>query len=344
MEARVSVVGLDIAKSVFQVHAADNFGRPVIRRKLKREEVESFFRALTPCLVGLEACPGSHFWARLLRDMGHDVRLLPAQYVKPYVKTNKNDAADAEAICEAVTRPTMRFVPIKEEMQQEVLVIHRVREMLIRQRTQLINGIRGHLAEFGIIGPNRSHKIGLLTKLIEDPDCDELPAVARHALQYLVNQLREVSAKLFKIDRDLIAVARNSNACRRLMSIPGVGVITATALVSSMREPADFKSGRHFAAWLGLVPRQHSTGGKESLGGISKRGNGYLRKLLIHGSRSIMRWRGRSWTWLAQLRDRRPANVAAVAIANKTARVVWALLRFGGTYNHPTRPVALSMA
>lgn len=185
MEARVSVVGLDIAKSVFQVHAADNSGRPVIRRKLKREGVESFFRALAPCLVGLEACPGSHFWARLLRDMGHDVRLLPAQYVKPYVKTNKNDAADAEAICEAVTRPTMRFVPIKEEMQQEVLVIQRVREMLIRQRTQLINGIRGHLAEFGIIGPNRSHKIGLLTKLIEDPDCDELPAVARHALQYL---------------------------------------------------------------------------------------------------------------------------------------------------------------
>ncbi|WP_373414975.1 IS110 family transposase [Ensifer aridi] len=224
--------------------------------------------------------------------MGRDVRLLPAQYVKPYVKTNKNDAADAEAICEAVTRPTMRFVPIKEEMQQGVLVIHRVREMLIRQRTQLINGIRGHLAEFGIIGPNRSHKIGLLTKLIEDPDCDELPAVARHALQYLVNQLREVSAKLFKIDRDLIAVARNSNACRRLMSIPGVGVITATALASSMREPTDFKSGRHFAAWLGLVPRQHSTGGKESLGGISKRGNGYLRRLLIHGSRSIMRWRG----------------------------------------------------
>lgn len=342
MQVQVSVVGLDIAKSAFQVHAADSTGRPVIRRKLKREEVETFFRNLDPCLVALEACPGSHFWARLLRAIGHDVRLLPAQYVRPYVKTNKNDAADAEAICEAVTRPTMRFVPIKEEMRQEVLVIHRVREMLIRQRTQLINAIRGHLAEFGIIGPNRSHNIGLLTKLIENPDFKELPAIARHALKYLVEQLREVKAKLFRVDRDLIAVAKGSDACRRLLTIPGVGVVTATALVSSMREPSDFKSGRHFAAWLGLVPRQHSTGGKESLGGISKRGDGYLRKLLIHGSRSIMRWRGRSWAWLAKLRDRRPANIAAVAIANKTARIVWALLRFGGTYGNPAHSVAKS--
>ncbi len=271
----------------------------------------------------------------MLRDIGHDVRLIPAQYVHPYVKTNKNDAADAEAICEAVTRPTMRFVPIKEEMQQEVLVIHRVREMLIRQRTQLINSIRGQLAEFGIIAPNRAHNIGFLTKLIEDEDFEELPSVARHALRYLVEQLREVKSKLFRIDQDLIRVVKGSDACRRLMTIPGVGVVTATALVSSMREPSDFKSGRHFAACLGLVPKQHSTGGKDRLGGISKRGDGYLRRLLIHGSRSIMRWRGRSWTWLAKLRDRRPANVAAVAVANKTARIVWALLRFGGTYGHP---------
>ncbi len=335
MEAQVSVVGLDIAKSVFQVHGADSAGKAVIRRRLKREEVEVFFRALPRSLVALEACPGSHFWARLLRDIGHDVRLIPAQYVRPYVKTNKNDAADAEAICEAVTRPTMRFVPIKEEMQQEVLVIHRVREMLIRQRTQLINSIRGHLAEFGIIAPNRAHNIGVLTKLIEDENFEELPSVARHALRYLVEQLREVKSKLFRIDQDLIRVVKGSDACRRLMTIPGVGVVTATALVSSMREPSDFKSGRHFAAWLGLVPKQHSTGGKDSLGGISKRGDGYLRRLLIHGSRSIMRWRGRSWTWLAKLRDRRPANVAAVAVANKTARIVWALLRFGGTYGHP---------
>jgi transposase len=335
MQAHVSVVGLDIAKSVFQVHAADATGKLVMRRKLKRAEVETFFRTLQPCLVALEACPGSHFWARLLRNIGHDVRLLPAQYVRPYVKTNKSDAADAEAICEAVTRPTMRFVPIKEEMQQEVLVLHRVRQMLIRQRTQLINAIRGHLTEFGIIGPNRAHNIGLLTKLVEDEEFDELPAVARHALRYLVEQLREVKTKLFRIGRDLMAVVKRSEACQRLMTIPGVGVVTATALVSSMREPADFKSGRHFAAWLGLVPSQHSTGGKEKLGGISKRGDGYLRTLLIHGSRSVMRWRSRSWNWLEKLLDRRPANVAAVAIANKTARVIWALLRFGGTFGHP---------
>lgn len=191
-----------------------------------------------------------------------------------------------------------------------------------------------------MIGPNRAHNIGLLTVLIEDETETRIPPVARHALRYLVEQLREVKTKLARIDSDLVAVARGSSACRRLMTIPGVGVVTASALVSSMRDPADFKSGRHFSAWLGLVPKQHSTGGKEQLGSISKRGNGYLRKLLIHGSRSIMRWRGRTWIWLAKLRDRRPANVAVVAIANKTARVVWALLRYGGTYGVLTRAAA----
>lgn len=259
-------------------------------------------------------------------------------------KLTRGDAADAEAICEAVTRPTMRFVPIKEEMQQEVLILHRVRQMLIHQRTQLINAIRGHLTEFGIIGPTRAHNIGVLTELIEDGECDELPAVARHALRYLVEQLREVKTKLFRIGRDLIAVVRRSEACQRLMTIPGVGVVTATALVSSMREPSDFRSGRHFAAWLGLVPSQHSTGGKERLGGISKRGDGYLRTLLIHGSRSVMRWRSHSWDWLAKLLGRRPANVAAVAIANKTARVIWALLRFGGTFGHPGEGATMKSA
>nr|WP_225170548.1 IS110 family transposase [Ensifer sp. IC4062] len=222
------------------------------------------------------------------------------------------------------------------------LVIHRVREMLIRQRTQLINGIRGHLAEFGIIGPDRSHKIGLLTTLIEDPNCDELPAVARHALQYLVNQLREISAKLFKIGRDLIAVARNSNACRRLMSIPGVGVITATALVSSMREPTDFKSGRHFAAWLGLVPKQRSSGGRARLFGISKRGDRYLRTLMIPGARAALSRAGGKQDprslWLGKMRQRRHPNVAAVALANKNARIVWAMLS-GDTAYEPALSV-----
>jgi transposase len=218
--------------------------------------------------------------------------------------------------------------------------MHRVRELLIRQRTQLINAIRGHLAEFGIVGPERAHKIGLLTTIVEDETDTSIAPLVRRALKLLVEQLREVKVKLVEIEQELAVVAREVDACRRLMTIPGVGIITATALVASMRDPADFKSGRHFAAWLGLVPRQNSTGGVDTLGGISKRGDGYLRKLLIHGSRSVMRWRGRSWTWLARLRDRRPANVAAVAVANKTARIVWALLRHGGVYGAPQSRMA----
>ncbi len=340
MSNNIALIGLDIAKSIFQVHAADEKGHTLQRRRLKREEVGPFFEGLPRCIVGLEACPGAHYWGRLIRAMGHEVRLLPPQYVRPYVKTNKNDAADAEAICEAMTRPTMRFVPLKEERQQEILVIHRVREMLIHQRTQIINAIRGHLAEFGIIGPSRAHNIGLLTTLIEDQSDTSLSPIVRRALTFLVEQLRETKAKLEEIEHQLATVARNVDACRRLLTIPGVGIVTATALVASMRDPTDFKTGRHFAAWLGLVPKQHSTGGVDKLGGISKRGNGYLRRLLIHGSRSIMRWRGKTWTWLARLRARRPANVAAVAIANKTARIVWALLRHGGVFGKPARTMA----
>lgn len=339
MTDQVALVGLDIAKSVFQVHAADRNGKPIFRKKLKRDEVEPFFRALPPCQVGLEACPGGHHWARTLRRLGHDVRLLPAQYVRPYVKTNKNDAADAEAICEAMTRPTMRFVPIKEEKQQEILVLHRVREMLLRQRTQLINGIRGHLTEFGIVGPQRAHHMRLLIGVIRDQTDNRLPMAARRALLHLVEQLEQVAKKLDTIDKDLVALARQDDACRRLMTIPGVGVVIATAIVAATRDPGDYKSGRHFSAWLGLVPRQSSTGGVDRLGGISKRGNGYLRRLLIHGSRSIMRWRSKSWVWLAKLRSRRPANVATVAVANKTARVIWAMLRYGGVYGTPLRTV-----
>lgn len=336
MPNSIALIGLDIAKSLFQVHAADKEGRPITKRKLKRDEVAAYFRGLAPCIVGLEACPGGHYWARVIRDFGHEVRLLPAQYVRPFVKTNKNDAADAEAICEAM----MRFVPIKEAKQQEVLVIHLVRELLIRQRTQLINAIRGHLAEFGIVGPNRAHNIGLLTAMIEDEADASIPPILRRSLRRVAEHLREIKSKLVEIEQELAVVARKVADCRRLMMIPGVGVITATALIASVRDPADFKSGRHFAAWLGLVPRQNSTGGVDKLGGISKRGDGYLRRLLIHGGRSVMRWRGRSWTWLARLRDRRPANVAVVALANKTARIVWALLRHGGVYGAPQRQAA----
>lgn len=335
MSHRIALVGLDIAKSVFQVHAAAEDGTAILRRKLKRAEVEPFFKELPPCTIGLEACPGGHHWARLLSNMGHDVRLLPAQYVRPYVKTNKNDAADAEAICEAMTRPSMRFVPIKEEHQQEILVLHRVREMLMHQRTQLINGIRGHLTEFGIIAPARAHRVRLLIDVIRDEDDARLPSAARRALNYLVAQFEEVATKLASIDTELMALARQDDTCRRLMTIPGVGVIIATAMVASTRDPNDYKSGRHFSAWLGLVPRQNSTGGVDRLGGISKRGNGYLRRLLIHGSRSIMRWKSKSWIWLAKLRGRRPANVATVAVANKTVRIIWAIMKYGGVYGEP---------
>lgn len=284
------------------------------------------------------ACSGAHYWGRLTLTMGHEVRLIPAQYVRPYVKTNKDDAADAEAICEAMTRPTMRFVPIKSAEQQQVLMVHRIREMLMPQRTQVINAIRGHLAEFGIVGPSRAQKIGLLTSIIKDDNDTRLPPHMLHALRYLVVQLRETQAKLVEIEADLTRVARNVDACRRLMTIPGVGVITATVLVSSTRDPADFKAGRRFAAWLDLVPRQHSTGGVDKLGGISKRADGYLRRLLVHGGRSVMRWRSKRWTWLARLRERRPVNVAMVALANKTERIVWAPLRYGGTYGTPASP------
>ncbi len=258
MPNKIARIGLDIAKSVFQVHAADQEGRVVLRRRLKRDEVEPFFRSLPPCQVGLEACPGAHHWGRLLAAMGHDARLLPAQYVRPFVKTNKNDAADAEAICEAMTRPTMRFVPIKSVAQQEVLMLHRVRDQLMRQRTQLINAIRGHLAELGLVGPERAHNIGVLTVIIEDEADERVPSLARRALRHLVAELRSVGEKLARIDEDLGHVARNVEACRRLTAIPGVGVITATAVVASIGDPAQFKSGRHFSAWLGLVPRQNS--------------------------------------------------------------------------------------
>ena len=229
----------------------------------------------------------------------------------------------------------MRFVPIKEEHQQEILVLHRVREMLIRQRTQLINGIRGHLAEFGIIAPARAHRIGLLIDVIRDEDDARLPSAARRVLNYQVTQFEEVATKLTSIDAELVVLARQDDTCHRLMTIPGVGVIIATAMVASTRDPNDYKSGRHFSAWLGLVPRQNSTGGVDRLAGISKRGNGYLRRLMIHGSRSIMRWRSKSWIWLAKLRGRRPANVATVTVANKIARIIWAIMKYGGVYGEP---------
>ena len=341
---KVTTVGLDLAKSVFHVHGADRKGRPVLRRKLRRRQVLVFFAELSPCLVGLEACASAHYWARELQALGHEVRLIPPQYVKPFVKTNKNDTSDAEAICEALIRPTMRFAAVKSVEQQSVLLLHRARELLVRQRTMLINALRGHCGEFGIVAAQGASKVTDLVVMIEDPGDASIPALAREALGSLVAQLRRVQAEILGLEKKLKAWHRSNEASRRLEAIPGVGVITATALVATIGDASQFHAGRQLAAWLGLVPRQHSSGGKERLGRISKRGDGYIRRLLVHGARANLRWsrrkkEGRS-TWQEALLARRPTNVVLVAMANKTARVVWAMLSRGETYRTEARIAA----
>ena len=285
---KITTVGLDLAKLVFQVHGADKDGRPVVRKKLRRGQVLGFFAELPPCLIGLEACASAHYWARELQALGHEVRLIPPQYVKPFVKTNKNDASDAEAICEALIRPTMRFASIKSAEQQSVLMLHRARELLVRQKTMLINALRGHCGEFGIVVAQGASRVAELIEIIEDQEDDRIPALACEALGYLVGQLRMVQAQLRGLEKKLMSWHRANKASRRLETIPGVGVITATALVATIGDASQFRSGRQLAAWLGLVPRQHSSGGKERLGRISKRGDGYLRKLLVHGARTVL--------------------------------------------------------
>lgn len=332
----IMTVGLDLAKSVFQVHGVDQDGRPVVRKKLRRGQVLGFFAGLSPCLIGLEACASAHYWARELQALGHTVRLIPPQYVKPFVKTNKNDAADAEAICEALSRPMMRFAPLKSAEQQSVLMLHRARELLVRQRTMLINALRGHFGEFGIVVAQGASKVTALIGIVEDRQDDRLPALAREALGSLVGQLRMVQEQILGLERELMVWHRASEASRRLAAIPGVGVITATALVATIGDASQFHSGRQLAAWLGLVPKQHSSGGKERLGRISKRGDSYLRKLLVHGARTVLLWsrrkKERRSPWQEALLARRPTNVVLVAMANKTARVVWALLRRGEAF------------
>ena len=281
----ITTIGFDLAKTVFQVHGADGEGRPVLRRKLRRGKVLAFFAGLPSCLVGMEACASAHYWARELQAHGHKVQLIPPQYVRPFVKTNKNDAADAEAICEAVTRPTMRFAPAKSAEQQSVLMLHRARELLVRQRTMVINALRGHCAEFGLIVAQWASKVEELVAIIEDPGDVRLPPLAREALGSLVEQLRSAQARIKQLEVTLLAWHRSNEASRRPATIPGVGVITATALVATIGDGAQFRSGRQLSAWLGLVPRQHSSGGKDRLGRISKRGDGYIRRLLVHGAR-----------------------------------------------------------
>jgi transposase len=337
---QVTTIGLDLAKSIFQVHGVDATGRPVLRRRLRRGEVLGFFAKLSPCLVGLEACAGAHWWAREIGAFGHEVRLMPARYVRPYVKRNKNDAADAEAICEALTRPSMRFVPIKGVEQQSVLLLHRARELLVRQRTMLINALRGHLAEFGMVVAVGAGKVRELIAIVADPDDGRVPPLARAALGHLVEHLRSIEDKLAELERDLLAWHRANAVSQRLATVPGIGPITATAITATVGDPAYFRSARHFAAWLGLVPGQHSSGGKERLGRISKRGDSYLRKLLIHGARTVMRWRRRGIgltgsPWLAGLLERRPVNVTTVALANKNARILWAMMMRGESFRSP---------
>jgi transposase len=338
--ATIATIGLDLAKSWFQVHGADAQGRPVLRKKLARSKVLEFFANLPPCLVGMEACGSAHHWARELIKLGHEVRLMPPQYVKPYVKTNKHDAADAEAICEAVTRPTMRFVPIKTVEQQSLCQLHRVRQLLLKQKVMHVNALRGHLAEFGIVRAQGRTKASELVRLVEDASDDVLPAKVRDQLRHLVELFRDLHGRLAEIDRELGELARTHPAARRLATIPGVGPVTATALVAAVGDVGRFRSGRHLAAYLGLVPKQHASGGKERLGAISKRGDGYLRTLLTHGARAVVRIgsagpKSAAGEWIGRLLRRRPVNVVVLAQANKTARIAWAVLAKGEDYRRP---------
>lgn len=334
-----TMIGLDLAKSVFQVHGVDAAGQVTVRKKLRRSELLRFFEGLPSCLVGMEACATAHFWAREIAALGHQVRLMPPSYVKAYVRRQKNDAADAEAICEAVTRPTMRFVPVKSAERQSVLVLHRTRELLVRQRTMLINAIRGHCAEFGLIAAQGARRAGELIEQVRSADPSVVPDLARSVLLTLADQLGGLAAQINALERRLLLWHRQDQASQRLATIPGVGIITATALAASVPDPSLFRSGREFSAFLGLVPRQNSSGGKERLGRISKMGDGYLRKLLVVGATSVIR---RAKTdalaaapWIRSLLERRPARVVTVAIANKTARIAWAVLARGDVYRPP---------
>jgi transposase len=306
-----------------------------LRRKLRRVEVLRLFRQLEPALVGMEACHTAHHWGREIAALGHEVRLMPPQFVRPYVKSQKNDAADAEAICEAVQRPTMRFVPVKGADQQAVLLLHRTRDLLIRQRSSLISAIRAHFAEFGVVVGQRMRNIDRLLGLLVD-EGTALPELARRMLAVLADQLRDVAARVAVVERELMAWHRANEVSRRLATIPGVGPITASAIVATVGDATQFTSGRQFAAWLGLVPQQRSSGGKERLGRISKRGDGYIRRLMIHGARAVVGWRKRRPVardpWLGGLLARRHVNVATVAFANKSARIAWALMARGGIY------------
>ena len=335
---KVSTVGVDLAKNVFQVHAIDDVGEVIVRRALPRRRGIPFFERLEPCLIAMEACGTRHFWARELCQLGHEVTLMPPAYVKPYVKRGKTDAGDAAAICEAVTRPTMRFVAIKSPEQQAMLALHRARALLIRQRTQLVNMVRSQLAEFGIVlAKGIQHALKLVEQLLDGKALD-IPELAARVVITLAEPLRARQARIADLEKDLVIWSRDDHVVKCLQTIPGMGIITASARVASVTDPHPFTSGRPFAAWLGLTPRANSSGSKERLGRISKMGDQYLRRLLVNGTTSRLRWLRRhpeAHPWAARLLQRKPAKLVAVALANKVARIAWAVMTRGELYRAP---------
>ena len=336
---KITTIGFDLAKHVFQIHGVDESGTPVLRKRLRRAEVLPFFAGTDPCLVGIEACATAHHWARELTKLGHTVKLIPPAYVKPYVRRGKTDAADAEAICEAVARPSMRFVPMKSADQQAVLMLHRTRALLVRQRTMLANALRAHLAEFGIIVAQGVGRVGALIDRIFGRSEEELPPLARNALKPLATQFLQLQPQIKALEADLLAWHRTNEESRRLETIPGIGVLTATAIAATVTDPSHFRSGREFSAWVGLTPRQNSSGGKDRLGHVSKMGDGYLRSLLFVGAMAVIRFARNKASlrtaWINSLLARKPARLVAVALANKMARIAWAVLARQETYRAP---------
>lgn len=344
---KITTVGIDLAKALFQVHGVDERGKAVLRKQLKRKDVLSFFANFEPCLIGMEACGSAHYWARKLSELGHAVRLMAPQFVKPYVKTNKSDRNDAEAICEAVARPNMRFVPVKTAEMQAVLSLHRARQGFVRSRTAQANQIRGLLAEFGIVIPKGlGHIARRLPEILEDGE-NGLPAMMRQLIARLGEQLKELDRQVGELERQIKLWHRENELSRKLEDIAGIGPITASAFVASVGDAKSFKNARQVPAWLGMVPRHEGTGGKTVLGKISKRGDVYLRTMLIHGARSVIaqleRKPDQAEGWLKKLLTRRNKNIAAVALAAKNARIAWALLAHGRGYQRDyvaTRPAA----
>jgi transposase len=326
----ISSLGIDLAKNVFQLHGTNDLGKVVLTKRLSRAKLPKFVAKLSPCLIGMEACGSANYWARKFKSFGHEVKLISPQFVKPYVKTNKNDFNDAEAICEAVTRPNMRFVPIKKVSQQDMQSLHRIRSQLIQSRTAKANQVRGLLAEYGIVIPKDIHNVRKMLPIILEDVENELSCLMRRELHNLYTDLLNLDNRIEKEEIAIKEIYNSNESCKRISEIEGIGMLTATAVVSAIGDPSTFKNGRAFSAWLGLVPKQSSSGNKQMLLGISKRGDKYLRSLLVHGARSVV-YRANSKSdkrsiWISELKKRRGANKTCVAVANKNARIIWAVL------------------